>query len=43
MLYLAMMDITKKWIGRRQDWSKIYAQLTRDYPNNCVNLLSGVK
>ena len=28
MLYLAMMDITKKWIGCRQDWSKIYAQLT---------------
>ena len=21
MLYLAMMDITKKWTGRRQDWS----------------------
>ena len=28
MLYLAMTDITKKWTGRRQDWSKIYAQLT---------------
>ena len=28
MLYLAMMNITKKWTGRRQDWSKIYAQLT---------------
>ena len=28
MLYLAMMDITKKWTGLRQDWSKIYAQLT---------------
>ena len=28
MLYLAMRDITKKWTGRRQDWSKIYAQLT---------------
>ena len=27
MLYLAMMDITKKWTGRRQDWSIIYAQL----------------
>ena len=27
MLYLAMMDITKKWSGRRQDWSGIYAQL----------------
>jgi transposase-like protein len=27
MLYLAMMDITKKWTGRRNDWSKIYPQL----------------
>lgn len=26
MLYLAMMDITKKWTGRRQDWSVINAQ-----------------
>ena len=28
MLYLAMMDITKKWTGRRQDWSMIHAQLS---------------
>ena len=27
MLYLAMMDITKKWTGRRMDWSMIHAQL----------------
>ena len=27
MLVLAMMDITKKWTGRRQDWSLIHAQL----------------
>ena len=27
MLYLAMMDITRKWTGRRQDWSVIHAQL----------------
>lgn len=27
MLYLAMMDITQKWTGRRQDWSMIQAQL----------------
>lgn len=27
MLYLAMMDITKKWTGRRQDWGKIHSQL----------------
>ena len=27
MLYLATADITKKWTGRRQDWSLIHAQL----------------
>ncbi len=27
MPYLAMMDITKKWIGRRQDCSMIHAQM----------------
>ena len=27
MLYLVMMDITKKWTGRRQDWSMIHAQM----------------
>jgi transposase-like protein len=27
MLYLAMMDITKKWTGRRVDWGQIYSQL----------------
>jgi len=27
MLYLATMDITKKWTGRRRDWSRIRAQL----------------
>ena len=26
MLYLAMVDITKKWTGRRQDWSQIHTQ-----------------
>ena len=31
MLYLAMKDITKKWAGRRQDWSRIYAQLVIYY------------
>lgn len=28
MLYLAMVDITKKWTGRRQDWCIIHAQLS---------------
>ena len=27
MLYLVTMDITKKWTGRRRDWSQIRAQL----------------
>ena len=31
MLYLAMMDITKKWTGRRQAWSVIHAQLAIYY------------
>jgi transposase-like protein len=31
MLYLAMVDITKKWTGRRQDWSMIHAQLAIYY------------
>jgi Transposase and inactivated derivatives len=28
MLYLAMIDITKKWTGRRQHWSVIHAQMS---------------
>ena len=31
MLYLAMIDITKKWTGRRQDWSAIHAQMAVYY------------
>ena len=31
MLYLAMLDITKKWTGRRQDWTVIHAQLAVYY------------
>jgi len=27
MLYLAMIDITKKWTGNRQDWGQIHSQL----------------
>jgi len=27
MLYLAMMDITKKWTGRRREWGIIHSQL----------------
>ncbi len=28
MLYLAMVDITKKWTGRHKDWGQIYSQLS---------------
>ena len=31
MLYLAMLDITKEWTGRRQDWGQIYPQLALYY------------
>ena len=31
MMYLAMLDITKKWTGRRQDWAAIHAQLAVYY------------
>ena len=31
MLYLAMLDITKKWTGHRQDWAQIYPQLALYY------------
>ena len=27
MLYLVMIDITKKWTGRRKDWGQIHSQL----------------
>ncbi len=27
MLYLATMDISKKWTGRRKDWGQIHSQL----------------
>ncbi len=27
MLYLAMMDITKKWTGKRREWGQIHSQL----------------
>lgn len=33
MLYLAMIDITKKWTEWRQDWSVIYTQLAIFFRN----------
>ena len=37
MLYLAMLDITKKWTGRRQDWSGIHAQLAVYYADRMLD------
>ena len=37
MLYLAMTDITKKWTGRRQDWSMIHAQLAVFFADRMPN------
>jgi putative transposase len=31
MLYLSMVDITRKWRGRRYDWVQIYSQLNLFY------------
>lgn len=33
MLYLATMDITKKWGGRNRDWNQILAQLCIYFEN----------
>ena len=41
MLYLAMIDITKKWTGRRQDWSVIHAQLAIYFAERMPVRLSG--
>lgn len=37
MLYLAMVDITRKWTGRRQDWSMIHAQLAVYFSDRMPN------
>lgn len=37
MLYLAMIDITKKWTGRRPDWSIIHAQLSLYFAERMPN------
>ena len=37
MLYLAMLDITKKWTGRRQDWGQIYPQLALYYGDRILD------
>ena len=38
MLYLTMIDITKKWTGHRQDWGQIHSQLEIFFEEN----LSGI-
>lgn len=37
MLYLAMIDITKKWTGRKQNWSMIHAQLAIYFEDRMPN------
>ena len=37
MLYLSMIDITKKWTGRRQDWNVIYTQLAVYFADRIPN------
>ena len=40
MLYLAAMDITRKWTGHRQDWGKIRAQLVIYFEERITNILN---
>ena len=37
MLYLATMDITKKWTGHRQDWGQIHSQLEIYFEERLAN------
>ncbi len=39
MLYLATMDITKKWTGHRQDWGQIHSQLEIYFEERLENRL----
>jgi putative transposase len=32
MLYLATMDVTRKWTGRVQNWGQILLQLSVSFP-----------
>lgn len=36
MLYLAMIDITKKWTGKRQDWTSIHSHLAIYFEDRLV-------
>jgi hypothetical protein len=37
MLYLATMDITQKWTGRRKDWGQILSQLEYSLLSGWIN------
>lgn len=39
MLYLAAMDITKKWIDHRQDWGQIHSQPELYFEERLTGLL----
>ena len=39
MLYLAMIDITKKWTGRRRDWGQIHSQLEIFFADRLDNFI----
>ncbi|MCI8964715.1 MAG: transposase, partial [Eubacterium sp.] len=39
MLYLATMDIIKKWTGHRQDWGQIHSQLEIYFEERLENRL----
>ena len=40
MLYLATMDITKKWTGYRKEWGKIRAQLMIYFEDRLINFIN---
>lgn len=39
MLYLATMDVTRKWTGRVQNWDRCYSQLSVFFPDRISNYL----
>jgi transposase-like protein len=39
MLYLATMDVTRKWAGRVQNWGQILLQLSVFFPDRISHYL----
>jgi transposase-like protein len=39
MLYLATMDVTRKWTGRVQNWGQMLLQLSVFFPDRVSNYL----